>query len=114
MQQIVCMQQCFNLLGPSTAVINSLLWLVCRDAVYAEAALDPVLGELKDIINLNMHFIGTKQVRHPAARSRSCKLHPGFAHVQQPEQRSSTSRKWTAARGITSLSHNSRSSSSDM
>jgi hypothetical protein len=34
-----------------------------RDALFAESALDPVLQELKDILNINMHFIGFKQVQ---------------------------------------------------
>lgn len=35
---------------------------VCRDALFAESALAPVLQELKDSLSINMHFIGQKQV----------------------------------------------------
>eukprot|EP00878_Enallax_costatus_P002079 GHUV01002246.1.p1 GENE.GHUV01002246.1~~GHUV01002246.1.p1 ORF type:complete len:230 (+),score=58.23 GHUV01002246.1:101-790(+) len=33
----------------------------CPDALYCEGALTDVLADLKDIISLNMHFIGQKQ-----------------------------------------------------
>jgi hypothetical protein len=48
-----------------------------RDALYAESVLAPVLQELKDILSINMHFIGFKQVtsldhlRFPALSSRA-------------------------------------------
>lgn len=35
----------------------------CRDAVYCESFLAPVLKELEPFITLQLHFIGQKQVR---------------------------------------------------
>jgi len=40
-----------------------LLFSFTRDALFAESALAPVLEELKDDIELSLHYIGVQQVR---------------------------------------------------
>jgi hypothetical protein len=40
-----------------------LLFSFTRDALFAESALAPVLEELKEDIELSLHYIGVQQVR---------------------------------------------------
>ena len=55
-------QQQQLLTSHATSLTNICCCMVFRDAIYCEGALTDVLADLKDIISLNMHFIGQKQV----------------------------------------------------